>query len=68
MFKVAGRDDVELYSAATLDEAMCFARSYAEFVCIKGEDFELVGKFGVDAITEGVLPDGNTYTWKKRRI
>ena len=26
-----------------------------------------IGKPGVDEIKDGVLPDGNTYDWKKRR-
>jgi hypothetical protein len=67
MFKVKNRADEELYSALTLDEAMRFARIYEEFVSIQGNGIELVGRFGVDQITEGVLPDGTDYTWKKRR-
>jgi hypothetical protein len=38
-----------------------------EFVTIKGKDFEIVGKFGVDSIEDGVCPDGVDYDWKKRR-
>jgi hypothetical protein len=38
------------------------------FVVIATENPNLVGKQGVDSIKEGVLPDGNTYDWKKRRI
>lgn len=68
MFEVLNKDRVELYSAHTLDEAMVFAKGYAEFVSIVGESFELVGRFGADEIKEGVLPDGHKYTWKKRRI
>lgn len=51
----------------TLDQAMCYAKTLNEFVTIKGESFELVGKFGVDSINDKVLPDGSTYEWKKRR-
>ena len=68
MFEVLNKDRVELYSARTLDEAMVFAKGYAEFVSIVGDSFELVGMFGADEIKEGVLPDGHEYTWKKRRI
>ena len=68
MFEVRNKDRVELYSAHTLNEAMLFAKDYAEFVSIKGDTFELVGCFGADEITQGILPDGTKYTWKKRRI
>jgi hypothetical protein len=67
MFEVLSKDRVELYSAHTLDEAMTFAKGYAEFVSIKGDTFELVGLFGADEIKQGILPDGTEYTWKKRR-
>ena len=67
MFEVRNKENVELYSAQTLDEAMRFAKGYAEFVSIKGDTFELVGQFGADEIKQGILPDGTEYTWKKRR-
>ena len=51
----------------TLDAAMKFARSTEEFVVITGGEFEIVGKFGVDTIKNGVCPNGDLYTWKKRR-
>ena len=38
------------------------------FVVIATENPNQVGKMGVDDIKEGVLPDGTTYEWKKRRI
>ncbi len=52
----------------TLAEAMHTAKILNEFVTIKGDGMEIVGMFGADTITEGVLPDGFTYEWKKRRI
>ena len=55
-------------TVTTLDEAMKVAKILNEFVTIKGNGMEVVGKFGADTITEGVLPDGFTYDWKKRRI
>ena len=67
MYEVVCKEKKELYSARSLDEAMTFAKDYAEFVIIRGPDFELVGKFGADAVAEGVLPNGDAYTWKKRR-
>ncbi len=51
-----------------LDPAMDWAKTLSYFVTIKGDKYDIVGKFGVDSITEGVLPDGTDYTWKKRRI
>ena len=65
MFEVLNKEKVELYSASTLDEAMAFAKTYAEFVSIVGADFEVVGKFGVDAVADGKCPDGVAYTWNK---
>lgn len=64
MYKVL-EDDKELYSARTLDEAMVFAKGYGYFVTIKGSDFEVVGKFGVDTVSDGKCPDGIAYDWNK---
>lgn len=51
-----------------LSSAMDWAKTLAEFVTIKGNGFEIVGKFGVDSIKDGLCPDGVEYSWKKRRI
>ena len=51
----------------TLALAMDWAKELGEFVTIKVNGMELVGKFGADEIKDGVLPDGADYTWKKRR-
>ncbi len=56
------------FNVMTLDEAMKVAKAMNEFVSIKSKDFELVGMFGADKVEDGVLPDGFTYDWKKRRI
>jgi hypothetical protein len=37
------------------------------FVTMVSEDPNSIGKPGVDAVEDGVLPDGELYTWKKRR-
>jgi hypothetical protein len=50
-----------------LAPAMEWAKVLAVFVTIKGQDMEIVGKFGVDAVEDGVCPDGVEYSWKKRR-
>lgn len=38
------------------------------FVIMAVENPNQVGKLGVDAVTDGFLPSGEIYTWKKRRI
>ena len=65
MFEVIGKE--EKFKVLTLAEAMNLAKHMNEFVTIKGDDFEIVGKFGVDSIKDGVCPDGVEYDWKKRR-
>jgi hypothetical protein len=50
-----------------LSIAMEMAKYVDEFVTITDGVTEIVGKFGVDTIKEGVCPDGVEYTWKKRR-
>ena len=55
------------YEFKTLDEAMEWAKQLGEFVTIKFNDLEIVGKFGVDGITSGKFSNGEPYTWKKRR-
>ena len=52
----------------TLDLAMSHARYLGVFVTIVGNGMEIVGVFGADAIENGKCPDGNDYSWKKRRI
>jgi hypothetical protein len=56
---------IEVYSADSLDEAMNFAKTYAGFVSIKSDNFEVVGRFGVDTVKDGKCPDGVTYDWNK---
>lgn len=46
---------------------MEWAKQLGEFVTIKFNDLEIAGKFGVDGITSGKFPNGEPYTWKKRR-
>ena len=51
----------------SLGAAMEFSKGLGTFVTITNGDFEIVGKFGVDSVKEGVLPDGTDYSWMKRR-
>ena len=52
----------------TLDLAMTWAKTVDEFVTIKVNGMEIVGRFGADSIVNGKCPDGVDYTWRKRRI
>jgi hypothetical protein len=49
----------------TLDQAMAYAKTVDAFVVIQGPDFEVCGRFGVDAIQNGRCPDGVVYDWNK---
>lgn len=63
MYKVIGKE--ETLRVLTLSEAMNVARHMNEFVRIVGQDFEIVGIFGVDSVKDGVCPDGVAYDWNK---
>jgi hypothetical protein len=39
-----------------------------KFVTISFNGNQLVGKFGVDSVEKGCLPNGDKYNWKKRRL
>lgn len=64
MYKVICNDN-ELERFITLNEAMAFAKAVNVFVTIKGPDFEVVGRFGVDSVANGKCPDGVAYDWNK---
>jgi hypothetical protein len=49
----------------TLALAMAWAKELGEFVTIKVNGMELVGRFGVDSIKDGKCPDGVAYDWNK---
>jgi len=70
MYKVVWKinDDQFEREFDNLEPAMEWAKSLALFVTITGGEFEIVGKFGVDSIKDGLCPDGIDYSWKKRRI
>lgn len=72
----------KVYWMSELDEAcyqdfedMSVALNWTEFLRSKGRTFvtmvsenpNSIGKPGVDAVVDGKLPDGEDYTWKKRR-
>ncbi len=62
MFLVLCKEDREFDN---LDLAMAYAKTLDEFVTIKGNGFEVVGRFGVDSIRDGLCPDGVKYDWNK---
>ena len=64
MFNVICKE-VELESFITLNEAMAFAKTVGAFVTIKSDNFEVVGRFGVDSVVDGKCPDGIAYDWNK---
>jgi hypothetical protein len=63
MFTVVSNDTETQFD--TLDLAMDHAKILNVFVTIKGSEFEIVGKFGVDSIKNGKCPDGVAYDWNK---
>lgn len=63
MYKVKSK--TATHEAASLDEAMKWAKAVNEFVTITGQDFEIVGMFGVDTVVDGKCPDGVAYDWNK---
>ena len=66
MYKVVWKNGEREFD--NLAPALEWAKTIAEFVTIKGDNnLEIVGKFGVDSIKDGVCPDGVEYSWKKRR-
>ena len=63
MYNVASRTQQQDFES--LDLAMAYARVLGEFVTITGPEFEIVGMFGVDAVKDGLCPDGVAYDWNK---
>ena len=55
------------WNCQSLEHALNFAKQINAFVTITDGATEIVGKFGVDAIENKVLPDGTSYDWTMRR-
>ena len=64
-YQVISKNLLLLFSCNTLDEARTFAKTVGMFLTIKVPDFEVCGVFGVDAVKNGVCPDGVAYDWNK---
>jgi hypothetical protein len=63
MYKVIYKDVTVDFDS--LMDAMAYAKTLDCFVTIQGQDFEVVGMFGVDSIKDGLCPDGVKYDWNK---
>lgn len=71
--KPYGRVFTSAETPDALGEALKYANnlrkhSYVRHVCMSTENSDQVGTMGVDSIVDGKTPDGNDYTWKKRRV
>lgn len=65
MYKVKCRNLEEEFD--NLADAMAHAKELNVLVTIEGNGMEIVGLFGADSIRDGKCPDGEDYTWMKRR-
>ena len=61
------KHNADHYEFETLDQAIAWAKELGAFVTIQINGMEVVGKFGADGILNGKFPNGDAYTWKKRR-
>lgn len=61
----AGRGCVE--AVIDLSAALALATELGIPVTINGNGIELVGTFGSAGVENGKLPNGDPYTWYKRR-
>ncbi len=70
MYKVVWKDKAGVSfeeEVVTLGDAMAFAKELGILVTINGGGMEIVGHFGADTINDGILPNGEKYSWYKRR-
>jgi hypothetical protein len=70
MYKVEWKDRAGVSfeeDVMTLSDAMAFAKELGILVTINGGGMQIVGLFGADEVKEGKLPNGETYSWYKRR-
>jgi hypothetical protein len=63
MYKVITKDSEQEFDS--LDSAMIYAKTLNLFVTIKSNEFEVVGKFGVDEVTD---PDYNGWISRKKGV
>lgn len=65
MYRVIDEQGHVRGKAKDLTTAMEMAKYIDEFVTITDGTVEIVGKFGVDSIEDGLCPDGVEYDWDK---
>lgn len=65
MYKVIDEQGFVRGHSKDLTIALEMAKYIDEFVTITNGTIEIVGKFGVDSIENGVCPDGIAYDWNK---
>ena len=63
MYKVISKDDEQDFD--DLNSAMSYAKSLNLFVTIKSNEFEVVGKFGVDEVID---PNYNGWISRKKGV
>lgn len=70
MYKVEWKDTAGVGCAEEvldLTAALDRAKNLNTQVTIKGNGVEIVGIFGASSVVNGKLPNGEDYTWYKRR-
>lgn len=65
MWQVKDSDGHVRGKSLDLTIAMEMAKLIDEFVTITNGTTEIVGRFGVDSVQDGVCPDGVAYDWNK---
>jgi hypothetical protein len=65
MYKVIDEQGCVRGRSKDLTRALEMAKYVDEFVTITDGTIEIVGKFGVDSVRDGVCPDGIAYDWNK---
>jgi len=68
MWKVIDDEGYVRGKTKDLNIAMEMAKLIDEFVIITDGTTEIVGRFGADEVKNGLTPDGNEYSWVKRRM
>lgn len=73
-YKVYWTDENELVHSielnnliTTLSEMERLRKEGNSFVSMVSESIDRIGIDGTDSITDGILPSGQSYDWKKRR-
>lgn len=72
MFPDMSEPNARTFTADRFDEALTFCNEKrneegCHHVCLCSENPNSIGKPGVDAVENGLTPDGQPYTWMKRR-